>query len=142
LNSPIEVYEAAKTKFDNIIRSLTDLLATNSMVEAARVAEALRTYYQCSYCSAYRQTTEQRGWSGICSDCPLHAHGELLARKRIKYNGCYQVPSYREMVKMAFWFDNNRNRQSLQKLISLIEGTVDYMDRFRDNLIIPKRITL
>lgn len=110
-----------------MIKALLDnALALNSFQDAVKVVGTLREYNDCFYCLAYRTQLMDHA-KGCCTICPLHKYGEKVIGREISYNGCYKIPPYREMVKLAWDFCSEPNEIIAKSLINAIQGSIDLL---------------
>ncbi len=119
-------YELTLEKLDLIISSLKESIQTSDYQKAEPLVATLRDYASCFYCIAYRKNMITRE-KGVCDDCPIHKFGEKQLGRKIAVNGCYKTTFYKEMVRLSWWYRDNKSRESAQDLIEAINATKNHL---------------
>lgn len=126
--TPSTVYHQTICKFNEAIPKLEGCAATEDWDEAKRIAIAFTRYESCFYCLSFRRTLLPLQAAGVCGDCPLQKHGEILAGRPVRHNACYRVPIYRQMVRAAHWLAEEPSRESVKDLASKLQGVKTYLE--------------
>ena len=109
---------------------LQETLITGNYDKAESNINLYREYKDCYFCIAWRTQLDGRD-DGICDACPCHKLAEEVMGRNLSCNGCYKVTYYRELVRLAYWFKQDKSRQVIEALIKAIDGTIGHMNQYR-----------
>lgn len=126
-------YTQTIIKLNNLKKLLNNCLQSGNFDIAETGIALLRTYKDCYFCQAYRKELEGHV-RGVCDNCPCHQIGEEIAGRKLSYNGCYQTTYYRELVRLAWWYVQDRSKESAEALIKAIDGTIGHMNAYKTRL--------
>lgn len=129
----INPYQLTVVKLNNIKKALQECLKTGNFSHAEDGVALLRHYKDCYFCQAWRSQLEGHS-KGVCDACPCHQLAEEIAGRKIAYNGCYQTTYYRELVRLAYWFVQDKSREAAEALIKAIDGTIGHMTQYRERI--------
>ena len=120
-------------KFENLLARI-ELLTTLGDVDAIdRELDVLRSYRTCYYCVRYRTLLDGRA-PGCCDRCPVHKFGEKWQGRPRAYNGCYSVPAYHDMVRLATLFSRQKDVRMLGHLIDAIRAVISLLRIYEPEL--------
>jgi len=127
-------YDKTIEKLNGIIEILNKAIIFSDFESADGEVAKLRSYKECFYCLKYRKSLEDRGWEGCCEGCPCHKLGENTIGRKRAYNGCYSMGSYRDMVKSAFKYNENKSPITAQFLVDSIQRTIECMQNHKEEM--------
>ena len=120
-------------KFNHMKQAINDALIYDDFETIDKEIASLREYTLCHYCIAYRQSLSQH-FAGCCDTCPLHKKGEEEIGRKRSYNGCYVIGCYKDLVKTAFWYKEDRSRETAEAVINCLNNCLQYMQENRHKL--------
>lgn len=126
-------YTQTIIKLNNLKKLLQEVIKSGRYTDAETGIALLRHYKDCYFCQAFRVQMEGHN-RGVCDACPCHQIGEEISGRKLSYNGCYQTTYYRELVRLAWWFVNDKSKESAEALIKAIDGTIDHMHHYQARL--------
>lgn len=126
-------YEMTMKKLDIIISKLQNSIKSGNYAASENDVALLRDYKDCYYCVAYRKDMASKN-EGVCDGCPVHQIGEMMAGRKLGYNGCYRTGRYREMVRLAWFYKEQPSHQTATELIKAINETKKHMEQYRSRL--------
>lgn len=113
-------------KLSALSYELRQAARNNSFANVMKEVDKLREYSGCFYCVKFRLDLE-KNYAGVCGSCPCHKLGEMSTGRPRAYNGCYIRGPYREMVRMAWWFRQNPDAASAERLAQACEAVIKDM---------------
>jgi hypothetical protein len=119
-------YEQTIAKLERLATRVPALAALGDLDGADQELEALRTYRGCFYCLKYRTVLDGHA-PACCATCPVHKFGERWHGRPRLYNGCYAIPAYRDMVRLATLFSEQKDERVLGPLVDAIRGVIAVM---------------
>jgi hypothetical protein len=126
-------YHRTLAKLTILAAELREAARQNSYSSVLAKVDGLREYKGCEFCKAYRLSLDQN-YAGVCVACPCHKIGERTAGRPRAYNGCYVRAPYREMVRMAWWFRQNPDAASAERLAQACEEVMRDMQQHEQEL--------
>ena len=118
-------------KLKDILALVNKSIETGNYSNSKEAVSSLKNYRQCFYCVGYRTMLESHT-RGCCDGCPLHQYAENTTGRDIPWNGCYKIPFYREMVRLAWSYATSPNEVDAKALVVNIQKCIDGLIREKD----------